>query len=71
MTEVASMAKRICETCGNAPAVVNAKGLKRPDADYWLCADCLTELGNTTWSRAMMQADEDVEEYLEKGGRLS
>jgi hypothetical protein len=58
-----SATDRKCAYCGGA-------GVLRADGG-WLCTECATRRVNSPKAREMMQADEDMAQHLDKGGRLS
>ena len=65
-----------CEQCGKAPGVVNLNTAQcvdgsGPGPDMWLCAACLQEGLNSPKAQALNQADQELDEYRKRGGRLS
>jgi hypothetical protein len=65
----------LCDNCGK-PALVNLNTWKHvddgsPGPDLWLCAECLTRGMNTPVAHALMDAEEEIEEYREAGRRLN
>jgi hypothetical protein len=56
---------RKCADCGEANATIRADGVG------WLCPRCVGRRVNDPENMKYTQADMDLQEYLENGGKLS
>jgi hypothetical protein len=67
---------KLCEKCGKDEAVVNLNTATCVDGDgsgpdLWICVQCLREGVNSPEAQALAEADDEIAEHLQEGGRLS